>query len=158
MELTVHSMFKKKTVDKNTRISLGVGVVLQDNKRNILLEKRRDCGLWGLPGGKLEPGETIVQTAVREIYEETGYHVEVVGLLGVYSDPEVRIITYPDNGDVVHSIDVIVEAHIKSGALRISDESEDIRFFNLNALPDEIVPPARAPIDDFLAKHKAVIR
>ena len=85
----------------------------------ILLEKRCDCGWWGLPGGWVEPGESLAVAAVREVLEETGLSVEVTHLIGVYSDSG-RIVTYPDNGDVVQLIDIVVGARVLSGSLMCS--------------------------------------
>jgi len=136
------------TIVEGMRVRAGVGVVVRGPEETILLEKRRDCGWWGLPGGKVEPGESLIDAAVREVLEETGLTVEITHLIGVYSDPDGRIVTYPDNGDVVQLIDVVVGARVLSGSIRCSEESEDVRFFSASQLPKEIVPPARQPIVD----------
>ena len=57
--------------------------VLQDNK--ILLTQRDDFETWILPGGGVEPGESVAQAAIRETKEETGLDVELTGLVGIYS-------------------------------------------------------------------------
>jgi 8-oxo-dGTP pyrophosphatase MutT (NUDIX family) len=124
----------------------------------ILLEKRSDSGLWGLPGGGIEPGESIIQAAVREVNEETGLVIEVHRLLGVYSEPEDRIVTFLDNGDVVHLVDIVLEARIISGDLACSSESEELRFFLPDNLPDAVAPPAKAPIRDFVEARIGTIR
>jgi 8-oxo-dGTP pyrophosphatase MutT (NUDIX family) len=74
-------------------VRIGVGVVIRGSGDTILLERRCDCGWWGLPGGRVEPGESLVDAAVREVREETGLAVEVTHLIGVYSDPRGRIVT-----------------------------------------------------------------
>lgn len=61
----------------------------------VLLQKRGDNEAWGFPGGAMEIGESAEETAIREINEETGYIVEVGGLIGVYTK---YFQTYP-NGD-----------------------------------------------------------
>lgn len=137
---------------------VGVGVVIRGPGDTILLERRRDCGWWGLPGGKVEPGESLVDAAVREVREETGLAVEVTHLIGTYSDPGGRIVTYPDNGDVVQLVDVIVGARVLSGSLMCSQESEEVKFFLPSQLPDEIVPPARRPIADAFEGQRGVLR
>src|SRR5579885_3187653 len=57
-------------------IDLGVGVVVQDAGR-VLLIKREDFEVWALPAGGVESGETLAQTAIREVREETGLVVEL---------------------------------------------------------------------------------
>jgi len=142
-----------------TKVKIGVGVFIRNKEGKILLEKRSDNGLWGLPGGKVEPGETIENTAIREVKEETGFDIKIVKLLGIYSDPlEGRIITYPDNGDTVHLIDILFEAVIVSGNLNISSESEAMIFFDLSSLPSEVASPARKPLEDYTQNYSGVIR
>jgi hypothetical protein len=53
----------------------------------ILLIKREDFEVWGLPAGQLEPGESVAQAAVREAYEETGLEVQLTRLVGIYFIP-----------------------------------------------------------------------
>lgn len=153
----VLSMYGSVVV-KGIRVRVGVGVVVRGSGDTILLERRRDCGWWGLPGGRVEPGESLVDAAVREVREETGLAVEVTHLIGVYSDPRGRIVTYPDNGDVVQLIDVVVGARVLSGNLICSHESEEVRFFDPSELPEEIVPPARQPIADAFKDQRGLLR
>lgn len=159
MKFIVEKMYTQKTADPNACVRVGVGVIVLDIRGWILLEKRSDCGLWGLPGGKIEQGESVKEAALREVKEETGLNIEITKLLGVYSEPKSqRIVTFPDNGDVVHLIDIILEAKIVSGELTISPESEDLQFFDSQNLPKEIVPPATAPLQDFIARFTGVIK
>jgi ADP-ribose pyrophosphatase YjhB (NUDIX family) len=150
-------MYAKKKVDSDTRIRVGVGVVVRDSRGWILLEKRSDCHLWGLPGGRIEPGESVLHAATREVKEETGLTVEVKRLLGVYSDPTDRIVTYLDNGDVVHLVDILLEATVVSGTLSCSDESTDVQFFATDALPPDIAPPAVEPLEDVVCGLSGII-
>ena len=55
-----------------TVIKLGVSVLLEDAAGALLLELRRDCGLWGLVGGRVEAGESVSAAAIRETQEEIG--------------------------------------------------------------------------------------
>ncbi len=57
-------------------------VVIKDNEGRVLLVKEN--GLWAIPGGKVEKGERVVEAAEREIREETGYFVEIMGLARIY--------------------------------------------------------------------------
>ena len=158
MQFPAEQMFAPRAVDAGTRIGLGVGVIVEDEAGRILLEKRNDCGWWGLPGGRVEVGETIRATAEREIWEEAGLRIAVHRLLGVYSEPTGRIITYPDNGDVIHKIDLVVVARVVSGTITLSHESELLEFRDRDNLPSPIVPPAEAPLRDYFAGLTAVIR
>ncbi|MGZ8385409.1 MAG: NUDIX domain-containing protein [Nitrospira sp.] len=146
------------TVVEGMRVRVGVGVVVRGQEETILLEKRRDCGWWGLPGGKVEPGESLIDAAAREVLEETGLTVEVTHLIGVYSGPAGRIVTYPDNGDVVQLVDVVVGARVLSGRIVCSHESEEVRFFSPSELPEQIVPPARQPLADAFEGRCGVLR
>ena len=66
-------MYSNQVIDPHiTHVKVGVGVIILDDSGRILLEKRRDNGMWGLPGGGIEPGESIYETALREVEEETG--------------------------------------------------------------------------------------
>lgn len=103
-------------------------VVLHDEQGRILLQRRADFDIWGLPGGILELGETIEACARRELYEETGLTAGELRLVGVYSDPRYRS-TYP-NGDRVQQF-TICFAGVKAGGVLTSDgmETTDLRFF-----------------------------
>ena len=141
-----------------TRVKVGVGIILQDAGGMILLERRRDNGLWSLPGGGIEAGETILQAALREMAEETGLTIRITGFVGVYSDPkDKRIVTYPDNGDLVHLVDIILTASPVSGTLRPSEESLEVKFCALDDLPGTLVPPAIRPRQDYASGKSAVL-
>jgi len=150
------TMFQSRRADENTQIRAGVGIAIFDTDRKILLERRSDCGWWGMPGGRIDPGESISDTVIREAFEETGLHVRIIRFLGVYSGPQDRIVTFPER--VVQLVDVIVEAEIVSGELTVSHESLELGFFDLHALPAEIVPPARAILEDLQNGRSGVIR
>lgn len=66
--------------------SIGVGGVLFNSHRQVLLIKRNQApakGLWSIPGGRLEPGESLAQACRREFYEETNLDVEVKHIVAV---------------------------------------------------------------------------
>src|SRR5699024_9331343 len=74
---------------------LSASAIVTDEHGRILLINRRDNTLWALPGGGHEIGETIEQTAVREVKEETGLDVEVTGLSGIYTNPH-HVVAFTD--------------------------------------------------------------
>lgn len=152
------TMYDRREADAHTLVKAGVGVIVTDGRGNILLERRSDNGLWGLPGGSIEPGESICRAACREIREETGLDIRITGLLGVYSEPEKRIVTYPDNGDVAHLVDIVLTAEIMAGELTLSPESLELRFFPRDLLPEGIVPPAHQPLEDYRNGRSSNIR
>lgn len=136
-------------VGQPTRIKLGIDVVVRDRAGRVLLEKRKDCGLWGLPGGRLDPGESVIQAGIREVKEETGLTIRVSRLIGVYSTPTLdRLINYPEG--LTHSIDVVLEGTILAGSLTHSDESEAVGFYDPTALPRDTHPAAKEVIEDLL--------
>jgi len=107
-----------------------VAVVITDLEGRVLLTKRNiepGIGLWCLPGGFIELGETAEETVVRETLEETGLGVEPVKMLG----PCSRIGGY--HGDVLL---LGFTASVIDGDLKPGDDAEEVRYFNLNELPE----------------------
>jgi ADP-ribose pyrophosphatase YjhB (NUDIX family) len=103
----------------------------------------------------MEPGERLDQCLVREVQEETGLDVEPVRLIGVYSDPAVNHITYP-NGDQIHIVNATFECRVVSGQPRPDgDESLEVAYFAPNALPETLVPAHHIRIQDALARREA---
>lgn len=81
------------------------GGILSDDEGHVLLQLRGDKKTWAIPGGSMELGESTLDTAKREFFEETGIQVEAVRFLNVYSNFEE---IYP-NGDKVQTIVMIYE-------------------------------------------------
>jgi len=100
--------------------------VVANDRGEILMQRRRDNDMWALPGGTMDLGESIGDTAVREVLEETGLNVEIQGIIGIYSDPR-HIIEYSD-GEVRQQFNICFRARLIDGTLRSSDESTDVRW------------------------------
>jgi ADP-ribose pyrophosphatase YjhB (NUDIX family) len=115
----------------NSIVPGGCAVVVDDEGR-ILLQRRADSGLWSLPGGAMELGETLGEAVVREVREETGMLVELTGVLGIYSDPR-HLIAY-GGGEVRQEFSVAFTARVTGGRLAVSEESTDVGF----VAPDDI--------------------
>ncbi|MEV0282191.1 NUDIX domain-containing protein [Streptomyces sp. NPDC050610] len=121
---------------KPNSLVVAASAVVTDGKGRILLQKRRDNGLWALPGGGMDMDESLPGAAVREVKEETGLDVEITGLVGTYTDPR-HTIAYGD-GEVRRQFNVCFTARILGGTPAVSDESTELRFVKpteLDALP-----------------------
>jgi ADP-ribose pyrophosphatase YjhB (NUDIX family) len=108
------------------RLVVAASAVVTDGEGRILFQRRTDNGLYALPGGTMDLGESLPGTAVREVREETGLEVEITGLVGTYTDPR-HVIAYSD-GEVRQQFNVCFTARVIGGELRISDESTDLKF------------------------------
>ncbi|GAA1163001.1 ADP-ribose pyrophosphatase YjhB (NUDIX family) [Kitasatospora gansuensis] len=119
-----------------THLVVAASAVVTDAAGRILLQRRTDDGLYALPGGAMDFGESLPAAVVREVLEETGLEVEVTGLVGTYTDPR-HVIAYSD-GEVRQQFNVCFTARVTGGALRISSESTVLRFVSpaeLDELP-----------------------
>ena len=94
--------------------------------------KKELISINGVSGGAIELGETPQMAAIREIKEETGLDVEIIKLIGVYTDFDVQ---YP-NGDEVQSICIAYELKVTGGELLAEDnETLELKYFALDNLP-----------------------
>lgn len=116
-----------------------VTVVVLDANRRLLLIHRTDNDLWSIPGGAIDPGESVRQAAVRETKEETGYDVEVTDLVGIYTDPR-HVIAYSD-GEVRSQFSICVRATVFGGQARRSSESSDVVWQAVDRLDDLSIHP-----------------
>ena len=131
----------------------GTTAVVLNEVGEVLLEKRADNGFWGLPGGAVDRGESVAQGIVREVREETGLDVDVKRLIGVYSDPRFySIVRYP-NGDVVQYVTACFECEARGGELQVSEESTDIGYFPVGALPEKTLLSHRIRLKDALERR-----
>ncbi len=123
-------------------------VVLCEEFRLVLLHKREDFRIWALPGGNLEEGETFEQGAIRETYEETGYHIEIDGYVGEYHHPQMRDVRYVYRGHVVGG------KPIEKGA-----ETFAVAWYLYHALPRGLAPSVKEIVaDSIVGNRKPVMR
>ena len=119
---------------------LGANAIITCNGK-LLLEKRRDCDIWGLVGGGVKKHETELQAITREIYEELGLRIPhgKFKKLAVYGEPG-RIAAYQD-GSVWRMVIVVFSLELDTiPNMKISAESKELRFFTKEELKDiEIV-------------------
>jgi ADP-ribose pyrophosphatase YjhB (NUDIX family) len=140
---------------KSVRVSVSAVVWREPGARDLLLIQRSDHRHWGLPGGFVEPGESVSDAAAREVLEETGFRVEVGRLVGVYSDPAQHVVEYPD-GRVVQLVNLCFEARpLSREAPKTPEEALATGFFPLDRLPEPMVPIHGMRIADAVAGGEA---
>ncbi|HBY93870.1 MAG: NUDIX domain-containing protein [Ardenticatenaceae bacterium] len=137
------------------RLRVAVTAIITDREGRILLQQRSDNGYWGLPGGGVEPGESVTAAIQREVWEETGYTVEVGRLIGVYSDPAIRqVVRYPD-GNVIHYVTCAFVCRLTGGEPTLSDETVALAWHPPEELPEPFVPSHRIRLHDARAHREA---
>lgn len=118
---------------------VGAGVLLLDEHKRVLLQHRTDSDDWGTPGGACELGESLEQTARRELLEETGLEVGELRLFTVLSGAEYYY-QYP-NGDEVYNLSAMFVGRYGGSETRLDpEETRDLRFFDLAHLPPLMGP------------------
>ena len=109
-----------------------VNVVVENNRREVLLIRRTDNGNYALPGGAIDLGESMAQAAVREVKEETGIECEITGLVGIYTDPR-HIILYTSNNEARQEFSIVLTARMTGGAPTTSSESDEVVWMSAAA-------------------------
>jgi ADP-ribose pyrophosphatase YjhB (NUDIX family) len=131
----------------NRLIPAASGVVADDSNR-VLLIRRTDNDLWTIPGGAMEPGEDIATCCQREVLEESGIEVDIVSLVGIYSNPR-HVVEYSD-GEVRQQFSVCFACRPAGGGLATSDESSEVGYFTPEEIGNmDIHPSIRLRIDHF---------
>lgn len=112
---------------------VGCDVFVLNHNHELLLIQRADNGLWALPGGCHDLGETPQECAERECREETGYDVVVTDLLGVYSSNRYEYLTYPwKENEFCH---LLFRARLVGGSSKTSIETLNVAWFAESSLP-----------------------
>lgn len=117
------------------KIFVVAGVVIKKDGKFLLVQEKKlkARGLWNLPAGRVEIGDTIEQAAIREAKEETGYDVRLIRKLGVFHK----------SGD--EAVKHVFEAEIVGGELSFSkEEILDVRWFGIeeiNQMKDKLRRP-----------------
>ena len=107
-----------------------IGIIFNNDNSKVLLVKRRDIPIWVLPGGGIEAEESPEQALIREIYEETGYHVQICRKCAEYE---------PIN--TLASFTTVFICRIVSGTSTLSDETSEIAFHSILNIQKDIFPP-----------------
>jgi 8-oxo-dGTP pyrophosphatase MutT (NUDIX family) len=115
-------------------LQLAASAFIRDEHGQVLLGRRSDVMLWAPPSGVVQLGETPARTLVREVQEETGLHVQVERLIGLYTGADFEW-TYP-NGDQAQIVSVLFACSVVGGVLT-PDHHEfiDLGYFPPGAFP-----------------------
>lgn len=142
-----------RSVIGDGELILGAAVsLIEDGCGRVLLVKRCDCGKWGIPGGLMEYGETLEQTALREAKEETGLDIEADELVGVYSG-------YFSRYSRTQPITAAFTAHITGGELFCDHiETDALEWFGADELPDIYSEQHKAMLSDYFSGNKGFFR
>ena len=145
-------------LEKDWERALGVrpsaSAVIFDRRGRVLLQQRSDGGQWGLPGGSVEIGESVADAAIREVREETGLVVTVRRLVGVYSEPALQVVRYPD-GNVWHYVSLCFECVVRGGTMTTCDETLSLKYVSPTRLPRTVLANHRIRIRDACSRRAA---
>ncbi|WP_222599470.1 NUDIX hydrolase [Aquibacillus kalidii] len=138
----------RQLVGNEPIILVGAVVAVINEDGQILLQKRKE-GVWGLPGGLMELGESAEETARREVYEETGIKIGNLVLKGVFSGKQY-FVTLP-NGDQFHPVTIAYISKDLRGGKPKADGKEtiDVNFFDADRLPENLSPLIRNLIEKY---------
>ncbi|HVK37291.1 MAG TPA: NUDIX domain-containing protein [Candidatus Kapabacteria bacterium] len=110
--------------------------VLLDAHDRVLLHRRSDNGRWCCPGGVVEVGETIIESALRELREETDLEAVDPTLFGIFAGEDF-VAHYP-NGDRTAVVQFVFLTRSWRGEMRLDDESTEAEFFAAADIPDDV--------------------
>jgi 8-oxo-dGTP pyrophosphatase MutT (NUDIX family) len=141
----------RAVVGHRALIVVSAAVIICDANERILLARRSDDDQWDLPGGSMEPGESLEDTARREVREELGVELGSLTLRDVRSGREVSHV-YP-NGDQVEGVVAVFVAYEMFGDLRLDPaEVSEVAYHPSRALPERMHSLARAVLATFTTR------
>lgn len=138
----------RKLVGTRPLILPGAVVMILNNHHELLLQHRTDGG-WGLPGGLMELGESLEETARREVKEETGLEVGELTLVNIFSGQNYYFKV--SNGDELYSVTAVYVTKDVRGKIEVDEtESVEVQFFKLNELPDALTDEYKSYITPYI--------
>jgi 8-oxo-dGTP pyrophosphatase MutT (NUDIX family) len=144
----------RKLVGTRPLILTGAVVIILNDLQKVLLQHRTDGG-WGLPGGLMELGESLEETARREVKEETGLEIGELKLVNIFSGKDYYFKV--SNGDELYSVTAVYVTKDVRGKMDIDEtESVEVQFFKLNELPDGLTDEYKSYITPYIDQLKKV--
>lgn len=140
----------RKYIGHSPIMATSVMCIIYDKEKGILFEKSADFGVWCVPGGALEIGESLEEGLKREVKEETSLEIYSPKLLDVRSNIHI---VYP-NKDEVYYTEVIYEVNEYKGKLKPDAESIELKWFQVDELPDNISPIQIGIIENYIDNLK----
>lgn len=135
----------RKKIGHDDLILVGANIILTNTENQILLQKRNE-GTWGLLGGLMEIGESLEETAIREVKEESGLEIANLKLLNVFSGSQYYFVL--PNKDRIYVVTSLYMAEIIGGKLQPDGiESLDLQYFDLDHLPFNLEKEYKTYID-----------
>lgn len=138
-----------------TTPKLAVNAVVFNDAGEVLLALRTDNGLWCIPGGHVDLGETLETAVLRELFEETGLKARVLRLVGIYSDPKGSL--HIAQGPEWHTVRVSFLCEVTGGTITPSEETSEIRYFHPDRLPPMITDHAKRVKDAMRGDGEALV-
>lgn len=142
----------RKFIGTRPIILCGANAIIMNEQGEILLHHRVDRDWWGLPGGGMEIGERLEDTARREVKEEVDLNCSKLKLLNVYSGDELYY-KYPD-GNEVYNVTATYVCKDYSGEITVDlTEGRDARFFAIDEIPENLSYTIKCCIEEFVARY-----
>lgn len=144
----------RKYIGTQPIIMCGANVIIENDKGQILLHHRTDRDWWGLPGGAMELGESLEETAAREVFEEINLKCKELELFNVYSGGDLYY-KYPD-GNEVYNVTTTYICKDYSGTIVVEKtEGRDAKFFDLDKIPSNLSSTISGIVNDYIKQRKS---
>jgi 8-oxo-dGTP pyrophosphatase MutT (NUDIX family) len=135
---------------------VGANIAIFNDAGQVLLTRRQDNGLWCLPGGHMDLGESIDQTAMREAHEETGLTIQLEQLVGLYSSYYPPG-TFGEDSPAHAVLIALFRAEVTGGSLSLNPEVTEFGWFDPDHLPEDLIPQHIQRVHDAINETRTVV-
>ena len=130
-------------------IKPSAAVAILNDRQELLMLHRKDNKKWTMPGGTMEFGESMTECALREVKEESGLQINILDIIGTYTDPNIRV-AYSD-GEIRQEFSILYFGKAIDYDVSIDDESSQYQWVSLeNALKLPLAESQRRRISDVI--------